>query len=50
MKKMIELEEALKAITNNLDRINHTPQGAMYGVAKKWLQDVKVEEIEDEKM
>lgn len=48
MKKMISLKDALKAITNNLDRINHTPSGAMYGVAKKWLQDVPVEEVEDE--
>lgn len=45
MKKTIELEDALRAITKRLDEINGTPAGSMYGVAKVWLKDVSVIEI-----
>lgn len=34
-------EDVLKAITENLDRINGTAPGVMAGVAKAWLKDVE---------
>lgn len=48
MKKMIELEEALKEITNNLDRLNGFQNGVMDGVAMDWLRGVPVIEVEEE--
>lgn len=32
--ELIRKEDALRAITKNLDRINGCPEGTMYGVAK----------------
>lgn len=47
MKKVIDKEMALRAITKNLDRINGVSSGTMYGVARKWLEDVPEVEIEE---
>lgn len=44
--KLIRYEDALQAITENLDRINGTDTGVMKGVAKIWLENVEV--VEDE--
>ncbi len=45
--ELIRKEDALRAITKNLDRINGTPEGAMYGVAKIWLKDVETVEHDE---
>lgn len=44
--KLIKYEDALQAITKNLDRINYVSEGTMRGVAEKWLEDVEVVEVE----
>lgn len=42
--KLIKYEDALQAITKNLDRIEGQPDGTMMLVAKDWLKDVEVHE------
>ena len=42
--KLIKYEDALQAITKNLDRIECQPEGTMMLVARKWLEDVEVVE------
>jgi len=44
--RVYKVEDTLKAVCENLDRINNLPEGAMYGVAKVWLEDVPVMEVE----
>ena len=47
MKVMIDIQDAIKAVTMHLDRINCTSEGTMRGVAYNWLKDIETMVIED---